>query len=716
MAFETIAEGAFLNAKGKRVGVYISSKNGMQYGDSVRNLEFTKEDGVVITTEGLPMIDKVHNTRIVLRLFFENKLDLLWLIGRYLKDDDNTIAVAVSIDEIGYHSVGFLDMEGVEYREGVSNTYILELAFGDFNPLKRVKAPNVKFISSKKVFNYIGFETLHPKLRGGLELPYYPELFIERRVVGDNASMYDVLEAFAEAMCGSVRQNVQAVEVINPKDFISSTWLGIIAVGEWLAGVTHATSRGYKTFRYELKGQGSTDTLFDVSYISGGHLLNNVKKLRGERSDDVLEYNVGTPVYNDRTIHGTYPSIISPKPDGGIITRSKSDEKWKPSFILIQGDDIAQISSAGKVGGNVTNQLQFFTEVMTPDRSELCITLECGYRAGSPEIDRKFNNIHVGYAHDHTTPTLFLTLCVYGHNLTTGAKTYCKKERESYLDRNTTSDLIDFSATYTTVEVEMGKAYGQTLSGTLNVKIPPNTDVIGVQVVGWTIKLMSDWIDEDYPRRIEVAPNALHTVWYKEFATKVKADSIGGVCMLHSLTISQGDNFAYQDRSATMDIGSSVGIFNENLTYETKVGTQLGTGAYIYHYEGGNYKQLPSLIPPGVPYAGGTLNQHETIALYYLSLLYGERRDQMEIQIPLKSSYEAAKIVKGDDEGYIVDKWECDVSGGVAYVRALQAPHSDDQRLVDIALEAANNMMSANYSSGGGWVKENTGRQVSGRQ
>ena len=213
MKFNILAKGAFVSNAGEKVDVIIDTTR--DYKGEPKELRFVKDGAVVISCEGQLIIDKLHNTRAVVRIYSDDRNELEELISTYLSSDDDTVRLTLGHNQQDLTYCGLLDMEGIEYHESTAYGYVLELVFGDLNPLKRIKADTKGGIYSLKQIckdwidvittpNGLGSDYLHrliPEFMGSAD-----DFKFDKSLAGEDPSVYDVLEVYAEAMAGSLRQ------------------------------------------------------------------------------------------------------------------------------------------------------------------------------------------------------------------------------------------------------------------------------------------------------------------------------------------------------------------------------------------------------------------------------------------------------------------------------------------------------------------------------
>lgn len=281
MNFKMFAEGSFTNEDDKYIGVelYTTAIDVKQ----VTPLRFIKEQAVVISCEGELIKDKLHNTRIAVRVYMDDRNELLWFINKYLKSDADTVLVQVYYNKQDSTHHGYLDMEGIEFYESRSYGYVLELVFGDFNPLKRVRA-NVSGIVS--TLGYVT-EILRPLTSTSAAFDGDAEIYeslmpsylldggvsgfqFDSSVLGEDPSVYDVLEVCAEAMCGSIRQVDGFFEILNIVEWFNIPYEFKHKVERTVIdGVTYSNGRAYNEFVYKLKGAESVTKNLKLLGVDG---------------------------------------------------------------------------------------------------------------------------------------------------------------------------------------------------------------------------------------------------------------------------------------------------------------------------------------------------------------------------------------------------------------------------------------------------------------
>lgn len=276
MKFNILAKGAFTSDAGELVDVIIDTTR--YYKGEPKELRFVKDGAVVISCEGQLIIDKLHNTRAVVRIYTDDRNELEEFISTYLSNDDDTVRLNVghNLQDLTY--CGLLDMEGIEYHESTAYGYVLELVFGDLNPLKRIKADVSGGVYSLKQIckDWVDVITTPNGLGSGYTHRLIPESFgsaddfkFDKSLAGEDPSVYDVLEVYAEAMAGSLRQVGGSFCILTENTRIESP--DVTEVTNVLEGVSYTTGRAYNTFEYNLKGdqvQGKSYKLMGVDSVA----------------------------------------------------------------------------------------------------------------------------------------------------------------------------------------------------------------------------------------------------------------------------------------------------------------------------------------------------------------------------------------------------------------------------------------------------------------
>lgn len=268
----SIVDSSFTSNDGHRYRVAIKSTTAAELEQNVYNWPFVKDEAISITCDGELIIDKLHNTRAVVRFYLPYAQNEEEVISRIFADQ-NALTICTIFDcDSGYRDDlplynGFLDTNEIEVYDDNTGHYVLELVFGDLNPLKRIKASTLGNIFSEEALysTPLGEFAVHPAYKpiGGLfgllrsnlmsvgrqaELPSFAT-----RLAGADASLYDVLEVYAEAMAGSIRQSFGVLTLIQaPIDAIRPQHA--TPINGIVKGVSVAKGKAYNRFVYNLKG------------------------------------------------------------------------------------------------------------------------------------------------------------------------------------------------------------------------------------------------------------------------------------------------------------------------------------------------------------------------------------------------------------------------------------------------------------------------------
>lgn len=339
MKFNILAKGAFTSDAGELVDVIIDTTK--TYKGEPKELRFVKEGAVTLSCEGQLIIDKLHNTRAVVRIYSDDRNELEELIGTYLSNDDDTVRLTIGHNGLFNTYRGLLDMEGIEYHESTAYGYVLELVFGDLNPLKRIKADTKGGLYSldqiaKDWLRYITTPYFEPDDDTGFLINFKPKFYpqsdfkFDKSLAGDDPSVYDVLEVCAEAMCGSLRQTEGCFSIVTAPTSISTR--GGDDVANIVEGISYATGRAYNTFEYSLKGdqvQSKDYKLMGVDsvvQVERGKKCSTLPSSFYSQKDSGYRRGRGDQDYYERASHSSRPanSFITKK---GYITPAVSETK-----------------------------------------------------------------------------------------------------------------------------------------------------------------------------------------------------------------------------------------------------------------------------------------------------------------------------------------------------------------------------------------------------
>ncbi len=345
MRFNILAKGAYVSEAGETVDVIIDTTK--DYKGEPKELRFVKDGAVVISCEGQLIIDKLHNSRAVVRIYTDDRNELEEFISTYLSNDDDTVRLTVGHNGLLNTYRGLLDMEGIEYHESTAYGYVLELVFGDLNPLKRIKADtNGGLYSLRQIaedwLKYLTSPYYEPEKDTGFLINFPPRFYpqadfkFDKSLAGEDPSVYDVLEVCAEAMCGSLRQVVGCFEIVTaPTDITSQAGADVDSTVE---GISYATGKAYNTFEYNLKGdQVQTKSyklraIDEVVQVVRGKKCSTLPSSFYNQRDTGYRRGRGDQGYDDRESHSSTPSnTFSTKK--GPITPVLSDTK-REQYIL----------------------------------------------------------------------------------------------------------------------------------------------------------------------------------------------------------------------------------------------------------------------------------------------------------------------------------------------------------------------------------------------
>lgn len=339
MKFNILAKGAFTSDAGELVDVIIDTTKA--YKGDPKELRFVKDGAVVISSEGQLIIDKLHNTRAVVRIYSDDRNELEELIGTYLSNDDDTVRLTIGHNGLFNTYRGLLDMEGIEYHESTAYGYVLELVFGDLNPLKRIKADTKGGLYSleqiaKDWLRYITTPYFEPDDNTGFLINFKPKFYpqsdfkFDKSLAGEDPSVYDVLEVCAEAMCGSLRQTEGCFSIVTAPTSISTR--GGDDVANIVEGISYATGRAYNTFEYSLKGDQVRSREYkllgvdSVTQVERGKKCSTLPSSFYSQKDGGYRRGRGDQDYYERATHSSRPanSFLTTK---GAITPAVSETK-----------------------------------------------------------------------------------------------------------------------------------------------------------------------------------------------------------------------------------------------------------------------------------------------------------------------------------------------------------------------------------------------------
>lgn len=337
MKFNLLAVGEFPSEADETVCVYIETTR--WYKGEPKELRFVKDGAVIISCEGQLIIDKLHNTRAVVRIYSDDRNELEEFISTYLSSDDDIVRLTIGHNQQDCTYCGLLDMEGIEYHESTAYGYVLELVFGDLNPLKRIKADvNGGLYSLKQICNdWVDVITTPMAVANGYSHRLVPEFLgdaddfkFDKSLAGEDPSVYDVLEVYAEAMAGSLRQVGGSLCILTENTRVASQ--DVTEVKNVLEGVSYTTGRAYNTFEYSLKGdqvQSKSYKLMGVDsvvHVERGKKCSTLPSNFYSQKDSGYRRGRGDQDYYERASHSSRPSnsFITKK---GYITPAVSETK-----------------------------------------------------------------------------------------------------------------------------------------------------------------------------------------------------------------------------------------------------------------------------------------------------------------------------------------------------------------------------------------------------
>lgn len=337
MKFNILAKGAFTSEAGELVDVIIDTTK--SYKGEPKELRFVKDGAVIISSEGQLIIDKLHNTRAVVRIYSDDRNELEEFISTYLSSDDDIVRLTIGHNQQDCTYCGLLDMEGIEYHESTAYGYVLELVFGDLNPLKRIKADvNGGLYSLKQICNdWVDVITTPMAVGNGYSHRLVPEFLgdaddfkFDKSLAGEEPSVYDVLEVYAEAMVGSLRQVGGSLCILTENTRVASP--DVTEVKNVLEGISYTTGRAYNTFEYNLKGDQVQSKSYklngvdSVTQVERGKKCSTLPSSFYSQKDGGYRRGRGDQDYYQRATRSSRPanSFITKK---GYITPAVSETK-----------------------------------------------------------------------------------------------------------------------------------------------------------------------------------------------------------------------------------------------------------------------------------------------------------------------------------------------------------------------------------------------------
>lgn len=277
-----IIDSSFRSGDGNTYRVTVKSNTHFEHPDDViaETLPLIKDEAITITCDGELLLDKLHNTRAVVRFWVERSMATEEQINYIFADTSAITVCTIYRSGVAIYN-GFLDSGDIDIYDDNSGHFVLELVFGDLTPLKRIKA------------NILGNETNRSTLRRTIlnefkvhdsNMPINglfvnlttrllapmgrEEVTFATRLAGEDASLYDVLECYAESQCGSIRQVdgvltlLQApLKALQPRAY--SPLVGIVK------GINKARGKAFNKFVYKLKGADTVTNEYKAASVNG---------------------------------------------------------------------------------------------------------------------------------------------------------------------------------------------------------------------------------------------------------------------------------------------------------------------------------------------------------------------------------------------------------------------------------------------------------------
>lgn len=331
--YHDIINSRFNSTDGGSYRVLIRSTVDLEDKPNPTEYKFIKDEALTLSCDGELLIDKLHNTRAVVRFYVPYDDVHKKLIDKVFADQ--TAITVVSIyqgfkilggsdnkviikDNLLYN--GFLDTSEVEVYDDNTGNFVMELVFGDLNPLKRIKASllgvevSTKTLQNTPLYSFIidernmptrgEFGALFSKL---LDYKRSTSLKFETRLAGDDPTLYDVLEVYAEGQAGSIRQASGVLTLIQaPIDKVKL--IHYVTVDNIVRGISIAKGKAYNRFVYKFSSASPKTESFKPISVVGGDIYyfgdNNPRYRGGDGSIYDTSYMVGRQGRFDRKVDG----------------------------------------------------------------------------------------------------------------------------------------------------------------------------------------------------------------------------------------------------------------------------------------------------------------------------------------------------------------------------------------------------------------------------
>lgn len=727
----------------------------------VRNLQFVQDGAVTITCEGQLLIDKLHNTRAVIRMYTEDKADLDSFIKNCLSSQDDTVKVVIKRGDRFIYG-GFLDSEGLEYYDTDKKGYILELVFGDLNPLKRKKALEFgKFVSDTDVSsvlyrlrNEVGDDDYNNYLVPTIFAQYLEHFKFEKRIVSDDISLYDLCEIVAEAMVGSIRQYGSYFVLMQaPISLYTRTNAGlydeqnpIIVISETkdaIYNISYKTSRAYNKFVYKLKGLAPFDHTIAGDYVTGVHLSHKPKcgTVAPVSSDEDRRANWGSRypqkpsnygrggyAYYERgngeksgryyTYDGALQTVVTPQLMAqyivGEVHLPEVTDGYKLEIISPYGSDVRYTGLAirgdihskwepGILIGNGADLLKFggvgAGVIATFDtKSYEGSGIVISIDGGTVAIADDVQDIIDAYI------KAVSDVSADSSNGRLLMEVQCYAEIAGVSDAYWLSEIDDtngYRLTWTkgTTAVALWMEMGELYGSKFSTELSVPTPPDDANKI--VFRLTGKWV-AGYDTQLSTEAKSLITQVDMPKRYSEIAHNYGIMRYISGIRIQQGEVTTYRDRQAVLDLAdANTATFSEALDWETRIGTSSGTGAYMFDANGNTLKTLiPSEISKDTNFA--TIASHEAFTLYSLAYMYDRRYTEVEFE---KTNCNSGGGVGDyfkflDGKTYYTTYREVDLASGRGRLRGRQLPDViDDVALMTKCKEAADAMADGVFLS-----------------
>lgn len=277
-----IIDSNFRSGDGNTYRVTVKSNTHFEHPDDVitDNLPLIKDEAITITCDGELLIDRLHNTRAVVRFWVERSMETDETINFIFANTSAITVCTIYRSGVAIYN-GFLDSGDIDVYDDNSGHFVLELVFGDLTPLKRIKANILGNETSRSTLertilnefevhdSNMPISGLFGDLTTRLLAPMgREEVMFATRLAGEDASLYDVLECYAESQCGSIRQVdgvltlLQApLKALQPRAY--SPLVGIVK------GINNARGKAFNKFIYKLKGADTVTNEYKATSVNG---------------------------------------------------------------------------------------------------------------------------------------------------------------------------------------------------------------------------------------------------------------------------------------------------------------------------------------------------------------------------------------------------------------------------------------------------------------